>query len=511
MQTRADRHRAAAALAPHLTRLARLARTPSAIAAGLIVLGVLMRLYRLHGPLADQHAYRQTQTASEVWLYERFGFDLFDYHVPMFGGDHWLLEFPFYQWIVHALSQVAGFHEELGRLVSIMSFAGAAAALYGITRRLTGRRLAAVGAVFFLALMPISVFYGRAFMIDPFFLMTALVMLLAALHLSERFSWAWLTLAGAALMVTTLGKANMVVVFGLPVLIIGVRVLWNRATPLAGRVAMVAWPVGSAVLFEVWLRHADRVNIASNGLSFEELRPWLLGSTFTDTELWRTVLERFQEQLTIAGILIVVLGALAVPRLRTRYRLETAALLVSSVASIGIFANLNRVHDYYQLPYYAVLAILGGLGLVAITDGVSQVSRSGALRLTAAICVTLAVLWWVALMGTFFAPGAVNLGWQNQGRELAAATPDERLLVIQDQGDPFEPNLWYEARRIGWRVPMDDPAEARRIARTTPDLGAIVVVLLEGEVPGWTRSLAEEHGFRQTYLSGFIAVFRREA
>ena len=482
-----DRHRPAAR---------RLATNPAVIAAALILIGVLARFYRFGGALGDQHAFRQTQTASQVWLYDRFGFDLLDYHVPMFGGGYWLLEFPFYQWVVYGLSLVTGFHEELGRLVSIASFAGAACALYGITKRLTGRRLTAVGSVFFLSFMPISVFYGRAFIIDPFFLMTALVMVYATLRLTERFSWVWLSAAGAALMVTTLGKANMVFVFGLPVAIMALRVLRDRATPMAGRIALVAWPLVTGVLFKLWVDHADRVNQESNGLSFEELRPWLLGSTFTDAELWRTILERFEQQLTPVGLLVVVLGALAIRQLPAPHRLEVAALLVSSFVSMGVFANLNRIHDYYQLPYYAVLALLGGMGLCVIADGVSRVSRPGAVRLVAAIGVTLGLLWFVSLMGTFFAPGAVNLGWRFQGQELAANTPDTRLLLIEENADPFQPNLWYEARRI---------------VRTTPDLGAIVVIQGAGGVPLWARELAAERGFRITHTSPFIVVFRGAA
>ena len=114
------------------------------ILAAIIVGGVLLRLYRFNAPLLDQHAFRQTQTASEVWLWDVFGFTPFEYHVPVYGGGHWVLEFPWYQWIVYAFTAVFGFHEQFGRLVSILAFVACAYLLFQIGRRLLGSRAAAV-------------------------------------------------------------------------------------------------------------------------------------------------------------------------------------------------------------------------------------------------------------------------------------------------------------------------------------------------------------------------------
>ena len=62
--------------------------------AGVVLVGILMRLYRFGSPILDAHAFRQTQTASVVWLWDRFGFDPISYRMPMFGAGHWVLEFP---------------------------------------------------------------------------------------------------------------------------------------------------------------------------------------------------------------------------------------------------------------------------------------------------------------------------------------------------------------------------------------------------------------------------------
>lgn len=474
----------------------------------LVAIGVVYRLYRLTAPLGDAHAFRQTQTASSVWLYHRLGFDLFDYHVPMFGGGYWILEFPFYQWIVFGLTEVFGHRETMGRLVSILAYVGTSALLYRITHRLTGRRGAAVGALLFLSLLPITVYFQRAVMIDPLLIMMSLLVAYALLRLVEQFRWTWFAILAVAVVVTALGKANLLVVLMGLIVPLGLRVMLDRRTPLPGRIGLVVLPIVTGVLFKLWLNRADRINEASNGMTFASMRWWYLGTDFLDGALWRTVGQRVFDQLTLGGLLAVVAGMVAVGSVRTRHRLELVAMFVGAVISIGIFKNLNGVHDYYQLPYYPILAVFGGLGLLSLHDGVARLSRSGAIRVMAAVAATLGIVWTLNLFNGYFGNNAVSTAWREAGAKLRAATPDEKLLIIQEGGDPNEPNLLYEARRIGWRINNDRQEEATRIARTTRDLGAIVVYLGAGGMPSWVPPLAAERGWRQVPTTPDIAVWR---
>ncbi len=480
------------------------------ILAVIIIAGVILRFYRFNAPLLDQHAFRQTQTASEVWLWDQFGFSLFDYHVPMYGGGHWVLEFPWYQYLVYALTAVFGFHEQFGRLISIAAFAVSAWLLFEIGKRLLGSRAAAVAAVAFFAFMPATVFWYRTFMIDPTIIAVALLMFLAAIHLWERFSWAWTALFIAAFFVTALGKANLLVIFSLPIIVLIIQALRRKTLPWAAFGAIVGGVAVSVLTLFLWTRHADALNVPDNGMTFSNMRWWFFGSTLLDADLWRTVFQRFLDNLNIVGVLFVGLGLAGIATLRSGHRLVLVALIVSNVMSIAIFANLNRIHDYYQLPYFATVALLGGLGVWMIGSLGLLISRPRAIQLCAGILAGLAIAWSITLFNSsYFATAAIDWGSLGTATELNQNTPDQPLVLLADAADPNDPIILYEARRRGWRVATQDEAQAKQRVANAKDLGAIAVQKGPAGVPAWVAPLAASKGLRQTWDGNTFVIFAK--
>jgi hypothetical protein len=483
--------------------------TPAGLVGIVIAVGVVMRLYRFSAPILDQHMFRQTQTASTIWLWDRFGFDLFDYRVPMYGAGHWVLEFPVYQALVWVFALPFGGIEPVGRLVSIASFAAAAVLLYLIAVRFTGSRAAGVFAVTTFTLLPADVFFYRTLLIDPLLIALTLLTLYAAIRLADGFTWTWFAVLAPALMLSVLGKATLMLAIGLPVLVLGMRVVLARRTPLAAKGALVALAVITLACSALWTRHADDLNLASGSLTFSNGGDWFFGTTFRDPELFRIVGQRFLDNFGPFGVVLIGIGAAAIPSLRTPYRLELAAMIAGGFISIGVFANLNRVHDYYQLPYYVTLSLLAGLGVAVVYHALSAISPGAARQVTIGVMIALAVTWSISTWNTYFAPTAVAYSFEGQALEMRAATPDERLLVVQEAGDKNEPMLWYEARRIGWRVASTDEAEARRIARDTPDLGAVVFLRGPAPAPPFVASVAAARGFVLTHESLGMLVYTR--
>ena len=477
----------------------------------LIVAGVAMRFYRFSAPILDQYTFRQTQTASTVWLWERFGFDFFNYRVPMFGAGHWVLELPVYQGLVWLLSRPFGGIEAAGRLVSIGAFVAVAVLIYLLVKEFVGSRSAAVFSVAVFTFLPVNVFYYRAVIIDPLLIATTLLAMYAAVRLVRSFNWAWMAVLAVAVPISVLGKASIVLAVGLPIIVLGVRLLIARTTPTSGKLALVGIGVVTLALVFVWTRHADELNLASGALTFSNGGYWFFGSTFSDAELFRIIGQRFTDNLGLLGVLLVGLGLASIPSVRTRFRLELAALVVGGFLSVGIFANLNRIHDYYQLPYYVTLSILAGMGLDMLYRALVGVSRPLARQIAAGVLVALAVICSLATWNTYFAPTAVAYSMLGQALEMRAATPDERLLVVQDNGDKNEPMLWYEARRVGWRVPSNDEAQADRIVASAPDLGGIVFLRGAAPEPPFVARLASERGFQRTFESLAMVVYTAPA
>lgn len=478
---------------------------PIGLVALIVAVGVLLRTYRISAPLLDQHLFRQTQTASTVWLFDRFGYDPLNYRVPMFGAGNWVLEFPTYQSIVYGLTLVTGFHEWTGRVVSILCFVAAAWLLYLLVHKWVGSTRAAVFAVVIFTFLPISVFYFRAFMIDPLAIALTLAALLAATHLFERWSWPIFGAYAAVLLLAALTKPTIVAALGIPLATLGLRTVLGASTPLAGRLSLVGTWTVTAIVLGLWTRHSDSVNVASNGMSFSEMRDWYFGSTVRP-ELWTTVGQRLLEQATILGLVVVALGLVAIPSVRTRYRPELIGLVASAPISLAIFANLNIVHDYYQLPYVVTLAVLGGLGADAIMRWVARaVDERAALQAGAGLAVVLVGLWTLSLFQGYFGPNAVQVAIDDAATELAQNTPDERIVVVSPGADYNDPILFYQARRVGWRVAAEDPAELERILGEHDDAEAVAVAA--GPVTPEIQGIVDDAGLTRTYESESLVVF----
>jgi hypothetical protein len=503
------RERAAVALAAARERALSLDRAV-VLAAGLILVGVLYRTYRFTAPIVDAHAFRQTQTASTVWLFDRFGWDPLHYRVPMFGGGHWVLEFPTYQTLVYGITLVTGYHEWAGRLVSIACFVAAAALLFLIARRWLGDRVGAALALVFFAFLPLSVFYFRAFMIDPLAIALTLGAIYAATRLFERFTWTWVSAYGVLLLLAVLTKPTIVLALGIPLATLGVRTFLARRTTIAERMALAAAWVLTGGLALAWNRHADEVNIRSNGMSFADERDWYFGTTFTDPTLWTTIADRILVQTTILGVAVIALGLAAIPSVATRHRPEIVGLAISMPLSIGVFANLNRVHDYYQLPYVVTLSLFGGMGLATVYRWVRRsIDARAAVQAVAALSLVLASLWALDVFKGYFGPTAYDLANRDKGRELAAHTPDEPLVVVESGADPSEPISLYEARRIGWRVPLEDPGRVQDLLREEPEVGAVAVLGGPAAVDPVLAAVLARAGTEQTFSNQALVVFER--
>ena len=209
----------------------------------------------------------------------------------------------------------------------------------------------------------------------------------------------------------------------------------------------------------------------------------------------------------LGGLLALVVALLF---LQQPCRTRRWALIASGLMSIAVFANLNRVHDYYQLPYYPTIALLGGLGVWSVGSLALRISRERAIQLTAGILAGLAMGWTITLFhSSYFADAALDMATLGTATELAQHTPDQPLLYLADGADPNEPMVLYEARRLGWRVATSDEAQAKQRVAAATDLGAIAVQKGAGGVPAWVAPLAATKGFHLSWDGPTFAIYSK--
>ncbi len=490
--------------------ITRIAARPTVFAlAAVILLGVWIRTYHFSAPIADTHFFRQTQTAGTVWIWDRFGFDFTGYRVNVFGGGHWVLELPTYQTVVFALVKVFGFHEELGRVVSIAAYVIGSVLLYAIGRRVLESRLGALVAVTMFSLMPILVFYYRAFHIDPFTITMALGLIYALLRFSEGSAWRWWSLAAVLLPLVMLTKATIFLAFALPAASLALRGLQRRGRDWRLWPASISVFLTSCLILLLWTRHGDRLNAQSSGNTFNGAWDWYFGSTLTNLETYQTILDRFSSNLQWLGWLLVALGAGRILFGQFAYRRELGLLVLSNFMALVVFANLNNIHDYYQLPWYVALSLLAGLGAAWLRGLAPRADIRTISTATAGVLITLGVAYRAELVHGYFNPITFSQDTVNFGELIGRTTPEgHRVIIVGASVDPSNPATLFFARRIGWEIPSVNATQFEKAAAGDPKLGAVVVIKGGAPIPAHVLKVVAFRHFKTTYDDANVTVFR---
>ncbi len=490
----------------------------------LLAAGLGLRLVEVTAPLIDHQAWRQADTAAIARNFHEEGLTLFHPRVDWRGNTPGYVEmnlplFPFLAACLYSLA--GGAHEWIGRLLAALFSTAAAVPLYCLARAWLGSAAGARLAAAIYLMLPLSLFFGRAFMPE------ALMLLLSAAALSAfgracREGTAWLLAAA--------GIAGLCFALKIPTLYLGFPLVamalgrWGPAFVrrgslwlylLAAVAPAAAWHVHAAGLFE------------QTGLTFgiwgrRGYDKWshdlLLQGGF-----YHLMAGRFVEAvLTPMGVLLAAVGLVGLwprgaggPR-QGREVWPLYAWFGGLLLYLFMIPEGNRRLHYYQLPFTLPAAVLAAAPLAALWEpGGARLSgvagrqlrrlRPGSPGARAVVGLALAAvaagsLWKV---GDYYRPGNNIYNYYRScelaGRVLDARMPADARLVTgdidEDRGGPFRtrsPTLLYYCHRKGWQI-TPDLFEASRLDSLAAE-GADYFVVAAGFVkraePLWSQLLA---------------------
>jgi hypothetical protein len=430
------------------------------------------------------YEFRQTQTAiSALFIQQENNFSL-AYPTPVLGAP-WSVpfEFPLYQWSAVAVSNATGLTlVEAGRLVGVLCFYLALVAVHGLLRRLG---LAAPQRLLVLAFVltgPLSIYYGRAFLIETMALMAGAWYLHALVEGMARPSGRWLAVAAVAGTIAGLVKVTTFLVWLIPAFGCALWWLWRaRAAGHLGRTfgrlaAVHAAPFAAAWW---WVGYSDRIkalNPSGAGLTSASLSGFNLGTGHHfDPRIW----SEWWAQITgnVAGpavLLIAALLALAAPR---RWRWLAGGAAVLFLFSQLAFPVLYARHGYYYMA--SAVFLLAALGLAAVGFGEApRVPRGLALAAAAALIALQARHYVVKFYPDQYHPGDAG-GLSTALREMTG--PDESLVIA---GADWSSIIPYYAQRRALMVRSDLPGKREYLDRAFPlmrDQQVAAVVLMGHE------------------------------
>ncbi len=407
----------------------------------ILILGFLVRLYKIDSPIADWHSWRQADTAAVTRNFVKLGFNPF---LPKFDdmsgmaekpitnlGRFRFVEFPIYNMAVYPLYFLFGVNETYHRLVSVIFSLGSIVFLFLLTRKYTGIVTAQITALTF-ALLPFNVFFSRTTLPEPTFVFFALGMI----YFNDRWIWESKRVWGVWGFIFT-ALAFLIkpwaIFFYLPLLYSALK---------KGKIfkKFIVFSVVAILPFLLWrlwiLQQPEGIPASSwlyngDGIRFRPAFFWWIISNRLGTEI-----------LTAAGIGLFLLGLITKPK-NGNYFLHFWAL--SSFLFITIFATGNVRHNYYQILFIPVAALF-------LSQGFIQLIRGNSLFLPRIWTIPIGLLLfsltfyfgWKEIKGLY---QINNPAIVEAGKMADKILPKDAVVLAPYNGDTA---FLYQTNRAGW-------------------------------------------------------------
>ena len=419
----------------------------------ILVLGFVVRLYKIGNPVADWHSWRQADTASVTRTYIQDGInlllprydDISSVQTGIFNPNGYrMVEFPFYNAInaVLAVNFKSISPEVWGRLLTIGFALTTSFFLYLIGKKLMGKRGGILSALFYL-FIPYNIYFTRVILPDPMGVMFGVISIWAFMMFTEKDNNLFLLLSGiffgcAMLIKPYLGFYLFPIAY-LAVKRFGLKeILKNKKIWLQ----VFVFSFLALVPFALWRGWESKF---PEGIPFYT---WAFnGNLIRFKPSWWYWL--FGERLghLILGSLGLIPFIFGVLNTKVKNFL-VHVFLAGALFYVIIVADANVMHDYYQIlviPAIALALASGTIYLWTQTNFNKILARS---ILIVSIGVML-ITGWNQIVGDYQVnhPEIIEAG-----QEVDKITPKNALVIAPYDGDT---SFLYQTNRWGWPV-IDD-------------------------------------------------------
>lgn len=427
----------------------------------LILLGAfILRLYRIHYPLADWHSWRQADTASVTREYVKHGIDLLHprYHdlssLPNYRDNsaegYRMVEFPFVNASIALLLKMIPVLPLVptSRFISIIASLGTLLCVYGIVRKLNNQHTAYLAAISF-ASIPYIVYYSRVILPEPFMLFFSTLSLLTFLHWTEKPTLTYLMLSACSLSLAILLKPFVLFL-----------------APVYATMLFTSSELHTQVFHSKYsIRH--RLQLCLQLSLFAVI-------AFVPLYFWRTWIAQFPEGIPASSwlfngngirfrpawvrwlgyerltkLVLGYTGILFLPFAFLKLTKSTAIYFswwVGIALYFSVIATGNVQHDYYQVLFTPIVAITLAVGIVNFFEILTLlVSKKIALG---SIMVLLGLMYYFSWQNV---KGYFNVNhWEyvEAGQAVDKLTPaDAKVIAPAYGGDTY---FLFQTNRRGW-------------------------------------------------------------
>lgn len=413
----------------------------------ILILGFLVRLYKIDNPIADWHSWRQADTASVARSFYKEGYNPF---IPKYDdmsavSDGFgfnpqrfrFVEFPFYESFVYFGYLInGGVDEKIARLVSIFFSLGSCILVFYITKKHFGVFTALVASLLY-SVLPFNIYFSRVVLPEP----SLVFFCLGMFYFTEK----WITegsknafILGAIFGMAAFLTKPMAIFYLLPLgylYLIKEKPLLKIPYKYFIYLIIIFLPF---VLWRVWInQHPEGIPASA----------WLLNGNHIRFRpaFWRWIIvDRFgREILSVTGTILMVIGLIIRP-----FQKENSLahiLFFSMMAYLVVFATGNVQHDYYQYFIIPAVVIFAARGFVILFKGISVlVPRLITMPLAIFLFATMFVLTWNEAKGLY---QINNFSIVKAGRKADKILPKNAVVIAPYGGDTA---FLYQTNRSGF-------------------------------------------------------------
>jgi len=408
----------------------------------ILILGLILRLYKINIPLADHHSWRQADTAAVARNFIKEGWNFFKPTIDNMSPLHpnqpndqrlFLVEPPIYNSIVAFVYLFAGQNIFWARLVSILFSLGSIIFLYLVVKNYLGEKTALISAFFF-AVLPFNIYYGRVVLPEPMILFFNLAMFYFAIkwleNRTELYFFGWTVFS-----TLSFSQKSFPIFFVIPLFYL---IFKKYGFNMVKEKKLYLWAVISflpLIAWRWWIGHYPE-GIPANLWLFNQNNIRFKGAFF----YWIFAERIGKLILGYWGLPFAILGLITKPKKEGWF---FHFWLFSIVVYFFVFAAGNVTHDYYQIPIIPILCIFlaKGVGFIISETGlINKILRYGVVLLC--LIFTLSFSWY-EIRGFYNIQGGVDLA----GEAVDKLTPAGTMVLTGDSNDA---TLLYNTNRWGW-------------------------------------------------------------
>ncbi len=319
----------------------------------ILFLAFLFRIVNAGAPVIGVHEWRQCDTAAIARNFYENGMDLFHPQIDWAGNSGGFVEseFQIYPFATALLYKVFGFHEFLGRLLSIIISIAGAFYFFLLVREIFGEKPALWAAGVY-CILPLNIFYSTSIQPEASFMAASIAGMYYLMKWSSSESVRHLACSGVLISAACLLKLTNLYL-GLPVLYVFIKKygssLWKK-WPVWLYAALVLVPV------MLWYHHAHGIFLEYGntfGIWDYKSGKWL-NLEFLQFRFWNKIFffSIFIKHFAVFGLPLFIAGY-SMKRLDDKEMFFELWLLAFFIF-VFIAARGHMLHEYYQLPLTAI-------------------------------------------------------------------------------------------------------------------------------------------------------------